>query len=199
MATSKVVVGQSNISVGQLQDLFRQIGDGSLDREDMQAFLEHRDPWARPEKVNIGIHPSQAYEALLEQECHVEYNELPVSMIPLAEAKDTINLVYVSMKDLGFDEDTPYSKVLETALKRGHTLCPAEVGPALRLRWKKQKEADWCFVGMEPVDEPQAGDPYPLIYSLGFDPENEWPRVFTSIPVDEADIGAKATLVFMRP
>ena len=40
------VVG-SSVSANQLKDLFRQIADGSIEGEHMQAFLEHRDPFQK--------------------------------------------------------------------------------------------------------------------------------------------------------
>jgi hypothetical protein len=48
----KVVVGGSTVSAGQLEDFFRQIKDGSIGSKEMQAILEHRNPW--PE-MNLGL------------------------------------------------------------------------------------------------------------------------------------------------
>jgi hypothetical protein len=46
MATQKVVVeGSSNVAASQLKDLFRQIADGSLTGDHLQAFLERRNPF----------------------------------------------------------------------------------------------------------------------------------------------------------
>jgi len=47
MAAKKVVVGgSSGVTASQLSDLFRQIGDRSITGTNMQAFLEHRDPFS---------------------------------------------------------------------------------------------------------------------------------------------------------
>jgi hypothetical protein len=46
MATQKVVVeGSSNVTASQLKDLFRQIADGSLTGDHLQAFLERSNPF----------------------------------------------------------------------------------------------------------------------------------------------------------
>jgi hypothetical protein len=52
---NKVVVGGSSVTAGQLEDLFRQIKDGSLGFDEVQAVLEHRNPWKEPKvKVETG-------------------------------------------------------------------------------------------------------------------------------------------------
>jgi len=45
--TEKKVVGGSSVTAGQLEDFFRQIKDGSIGGEHVQAFLEHRNPWPK--------------------------------------------------------------------------------------------------------------------------------------------------------
>ncbi len=42
----KTVVAESSVRIGQLEDMFRQFKDGSLTGEHVQAFLEHRNPFA---------------------------------------------------------------------------------------------------------------------------------------------------------
>ncbi len=69
-----VVDSWSGVTPGQLQDLFRQLKDGSLTGRHVQALLEHRDPFAIPKlgtaedqlaswveayaKVGIAVDPS---------------------------------------------------------------------------------------------------------------------------------------------
>jgi len=45
MATQKVVVGGSSVTAGQMKDFWRQIDDGSINFETLQAYLEHRNPF----------------------------------------------------------------------------------------------------------------------------------------------------------
>jgi len=42
---TKILVAGSNVSAPQLSDLFRQIGDGSINRFHLQAFLDRRNPF----------------------------------------------------------------------------------------------------------------------------------------------------------
>jgi hypothetical protein len=46
MAAKVVVEGSSAVTASQLKDLFRQIDDRSITGQHIQAFLEHRDPFA---------------------------------------------------------------------------------------------------------------------------------------------------------
>ena len=46
MADKTVVVGSSGVTAPQLKDFFRQIEDGSLGHYQIQAMLEHRNPFA---------------------------------------------------------------------------------------------------------------------------------------------------------
>jgi hypothetical protein len=46
MASKVVVEGSSAVTASQLKDLFRQIEDRSITGQHVQAFLEHRDPFA---------------------------------------------------------------------------------------------------------------------------------------------------------
>lgn len=39
------VIGSVPVTVGMLEDLFRQIKDGSIGEKEIQAFLEHRNPF----------------------------------------------------------------------------------------------------------------------------------------------------------
>jgi len=49
MASQKVVIeGSSAVTASQLKDFFRQIADGSLNGEQVQAILERKNPFAEP-------------------------------------------------------------------------------------------------------------------------------------------------------
>ena len=53
MAKEREVVGSMSEWSGMLKDLFRQIDDGSVTRECLQAFLEHENPFDLREKYII--------------------------------------------------------------------------------------------------------------------------------------------------
>lgn len=163
MATQKVVVEGSDVSASQLHDLFRQFADGSLKKVHLQAFLEHRDPWAPITEVTLGVYKTaRAYwSALGGMPCNIGSLYLFPGGIPLAQEKIKLSLAYVSVEDLGFKKRTPYKDICKAAQKRGYQLCPAEVGLALRLACKNQREGEWFGIGMEPDPD------YGYVYVLG--------------------------------
>ncbi len=52
-ANKKVVVAGSSVTAGQLKDFFRQVDDGGITYETLQAFLEHQNPFGE----NITVAP----------------------------------------------------------------------------------------------------------------------------------------------
>jgi len=70
----------------------------------------------------------------------------------VATNETEINLVIVSLPKLGFLKGGLDNKdVYERALKLGLRLCPAEVGPQLRLQYKNQPVGESLRIAMEPI------------------------------------------------
>ena len=67
--------------------------------------------------------------------------------------KTDVNLVVVSVADLGFKDGATLKDIYATAKKRGLELCLSEVGPQLRLQYKDQPKDEWLVIGMEPITE----------------------------------------------
>jgi hypothetical protein len=67
------------------------------------------------------------------------------------EAKE-VELVIVSAADLGFKKTATRKDIYARATELGLVLCPAEVGPQLRLQYPDQAKGEWLFIGMEPIE-----------------------------------------------
>ncbi|MGP8199336.1 MAG: hypothetical protein ACLQU4_07530 [Limisphaerales bacterium] len=67
------------------------------------------------------------------------------------EAKE-VELVIVSVAELGFKKAATRKDIYARAIECGLVLCPAEVGPQLRLQYTDQPKGEWLFIGMEPID-----------------------------------------------
>ncbi len=63
----------------------------------------------------------------------------------------SVDLVVVSVADLGFKDGATRKEIYDRAQELGLGLCPAEVGPQLRLQYKDQSRGEWLLIGMEPV------------------------------------------------
>jgi hypothetical protein len=62
-----------------------------------------------------------------------------------------IDLVIRSVGRLGFKEGAKLEQIYARAKQFGLDLCPAEVGPQLRLQYKDQPTDEWLTIAMEPV------------------------------------------------
>jgi hypothetical protein len=68
-----------------------------------------------------------------------------------SEAKE-IELVILSVAELSFKNSATRKDIYARAIECGLALCPAEVGPQLRLQYTNQPKGEWLFIGMEPID-----------------------------------------------
>jgi hypothetical protein len=76
----------------------------------------------------------------------------------VASAKGEIQLVNVSVADLGFKKGATYKDICAKAKELGLELCPNEVGPLLRLQYKDQPKGEYLLIAMEPIIDSD-GDP----------------------------------------
>jgi len=62
-----------------------------------------------------------------------------------------IDLVKVTVAELGFKEGARRDQIYERAKELGLELCPSEVGPQLRLQYQDQPNNEWLLIGMKPI------------------------------------------------
>jgi len=62
-----------------------------------------------------------------------------------------VELILVSITDLGFKMSATRANIYNQAKKFGLELCPAEVGPQLRLQYNRQPKYERLAIGMEPI------------------------------------------------
>ena len=62
-----------------------------------------------------------------------------------------VDLVKVTVAELGFKKGARRDQIYERAKELGLELCPPEVGPQLRLQYHDQPNGEWLFIGMEPI------------------------------------------------
>jgi len=70
----------------------------------------------------------------------------------------TVDLVFVTVAELGFPAGATREDIYKRALSLGLSLCPPEVGPALRLAYPDQSSASWVLVGTNLITD--SYDPY---------------------------------------
>jgi len=70
---------------------------------------------------------------------------------PFVTMKTDVELVLLSAADLGVESESPLSDVYKRARQVGLELCPAEVGPQLRLDYRNQPLGEALNIAMQPV------------------------------------------------
>ena len=86
------------------------------------------------------------------------YAEELLNRVAYAQIPYALDLVVLSVSDLGFTQNTRLDAIYAKAKERGLQLCPAEVGPALRLAYPDQPYGEWLTIAMEPITD-SSGDP----------------------------------------
>jgi hypothetical protein len=104
-----------------------------------------------------------------------------------------VDLVNVSVADLGFKSLARYGEICESAIELGFLLCPAEVGPALRLAYNDQPCGEWLVIGMHAITN--EGERF--AFGVGHDEDGLWLDTWGGHP---ADLWSPVRrFVFVRP
>ena len=69
----------------------------------------------------------------------------------LCETEKELDLVVLSVADMGFKDGVHYKDVCAKAKELGLQLCPPEVGPQLRLQYTDQPKGEWLIIAMEAI------------------------------------------------
>ena len=122
-------------------------------------------PWS-PKWITLGTYQDidVLHEALRQARVRTAFHAnaiLKSRYFSLNTNRTEINLVIASVADLGFsDEGATLTAIYARAQALGLELCPAEVGPLLRLRYLNQPVGEWLRIAMTPIvtDEGIAAD-----------------------------------------
>ncbi len=89
----------------------------------------------------------------------------------VSETEQEIDLVNISVAELGFKNGAHLRDIYARAKELGLELCLAEVGPQLRLQYINQPLGEWLRVAMEPIADSD-GDLY--VFRVGCDDVGLW-------------------------
>ena len=94
----------------------------------------------------------------------------------VSENKENANLVRLAVKDLGFPGGATTDEIYSKAEKFGLELCPAEVGPHLRLQ---SATKDWTLIAMKQITDRYG---HPCVFDLGSDGDKLDLRYYGALP-----------------
>lgn len=89
----------------------------------------------------------------------------------IAPTEESIDLVILTVEELGFKNGATYKEICEAAVIQGLEKCPNEVGPALRLQYPDQPSGEWLRIAMEPIT---GSGGYLRIFGVGHDDGARW-------------------------
>ena len=112
----------------------------------------------------------------------------------VAAEKIEVDLVKVTVAELGFKDGARRDQIYERAKEIGLELCPDEVGPQLRLQYRDQPNNEWILVGMESIFDSGGGL---AVFGVGRRGSGLWLRGYWSNP--DSFWGAGYRWVFVRP
>ncbi len=69
----------------------------------------------------------------------------------ISKTEEEVNLVVATVRELGFKNGANYADICKKAQELGLELCPAEVGPQLRLQYTNQPKGEWLIIAMEAI------------------------------------------------
>lgn len=105
--------------------------------------------------IKLGTHKdTDSLRKALESGGYDYYDAIDILVRPafkVVEEERDISLVVVSGKELGFTGYVALADIQKRALELGLELCPAEVGPQLRLQYKEQPQGENLNIAMEPI------------------------------------------------
>ncbi|MCR4324292.1 MAG: hypothetical protein NUV69_01245 [Candidatus Curtissbacteria bacterium] len=170
---SKANLEQYANGIGQMEQLARSLQSQELlperfapEPSRLRTSLEGR---VRQETLTIGGKTSQELLGALTQggfrigSYARSMMESP-AFTTLPEPQE-IDLVRLQVKDLGISKNIPTTdEIYAKAQELGLDLCPAEVGPQLRLKYKDQPRGEWVTIGMKQIP---ASDGYPNVFEVG--------------------------------
>lgn len=119
--------------------------------------------------IKLGTHKDwkELKMALETAGCHIDsavYDIVDKPAFTLASQESEVKLVVQSVADLGFEIGATYDEICARAKELGLELCPAEVGPQLRLQYKDDQVGEYYVIAMKLI--PDSGG-YPNLLGVG--------------------------------
>lgn len=112
----------------------------------------------------------------------------------VSDTEMQVDLVNVSVAELGFKDGATFKDACERAISLGLELCPNEVGPQLRRQYKDQPKGEWLRIAMKPIAD---SDGHLFVFYVERDDDGLWLRGGSGGPGHFLFGGSR--LVFVRP
>lgn len=153
----KEITENTKAFVGELEEGIFKILPENVEH----VYTEFPEGKIQFKNIELGSGPKTAseFEKAIKSEGHEVYDWAKDIMEKMkfenVKEKTQVELVILKVKSLGFNQNTTRKNMYERALKLGLELSPAEVGPELRLQYRKedQPKGEYLLIGMDPISD----------------------------------------------
>lgn len=152
------------ISLGQVEAIINKLGgeQGALRFLRGELVVSVAKPIEMPvwKTVKLGTckTPDEYRKALKKAGRRIgDWGDDILGRITCSKEEVDLDLVVLSVGDLGFNDGARYADICAKAQELGLKLCPAEVGPALRLQYGDQPKDEWLRIAMEAMVDRDGG------------------------------------------
>jgi hypothetical protein len=178
------------LTLGQMEALVNKLGGMEgvkrfLSGESVVRMAERIFPVWKTIKLGIGLKTANDFRRALKEDGHHisdwANDILGKRAFTASKTEMEVDLVSVTVAELGFGNGATRENIYKQALELGLELCPAEVGPQLRLQYRDQPLSEWQIIAMEPIT---GSDGSPSVLYVGCGAFGSWLRVFCGSPDD---------------
>lgn len=177
LATKNYPGGKERLELAKGHPDFRKEIWDTLDRlatnQAMRLPVIERPAW---KTIRLGVHKNadeyrKAIKAVGGKISDWANDILGKPAFTVADQLMDIDLVVVTVAELGFPKGATRADIYKRAAEFGLEPCPAEVGPALRLQYLDQPKGEWLRIAMEPIVVSLGG---PYIFRVERDDSGLW-------------------------
>jgi len=175
-----------------VKELEMNINNKVAENRQKLAFTE-RPAW---KTIQTGTHKSvnDLRQAVIDGDNRIgDWGGDILKRIKVANEETEIELFQATVAELGFTNGASWSDIKAKLDEFGFGICPAEVGPQLRLQYTDQPMDEWIWVVMDPV---AGSDGVPRVFFVERNSLGRWLRGFRGRPDDV--LGGGYRLVFRR-
>ena len=143
----------ADLTAGQLNDIVNKLGGPR------KALIFLRGETIFTTKLGTGLTDAEAFREALKKGGHGISDwgnniiDQPSFQASIAKEATDVDLVVLSVAELGFKDGARYTDICQQAIDRGLMLCPAEVGPQLRLQYQDQPKGERLIIAMEAISD----------------------------------------------
>jgi len=143
--------------------------------------------------IRIGTHPdnSALRQALLDTDYRISnWADDILGKVEVTTDPEEIELVVVTVAELGFRNGATRQQIYDKAESLDLMLCPADVGPQLRLQYPADEQPmnEWLLVAMEPISD---SDGSLGVFSVERYDDGAWLYSYYDGPVSVWDAGVR--------